>query len=284
MAWAQPRSRRTSAWRAVRSSNNRDSSPSTRSQNSRTSSSSNPRRPSRARRNDTDRTRPGVRRAWCPARKVTAHPLRGPGPSPSPRWPSPAAGPPSIRAGSPRRCQPATNAAWRHRQSWPIPSRGRRVRSGPGRPSPSLPVCFRYVPSGPGGPSQCRGAGRARPAARGGPRRCHRGVLGADAPSGPQNALNSTRSRLRLTENRSQLPTVPAADGGLPVVGSAVIGKEILSAIEHERYGVGPERKVSIAIISGGKTATGADRVHRNGPIRYFHHSARQIPGATERN
>jgi hypothetical protein len=96
--------------------------------------------------------------------------------------------------------------------------------------------------------------------------------------------LNSTPSRLRLTENRSQLPIVPAADGGLPVVGSAVIGKETLSATEHERYGVGPERKVSIAIISGGKTATGADRVHRNGPIRYFHHSAKQIPGATERN
>jgi hypothetical protein len=53
------------------------------------------------------------------------------------------------------------------------------------------------------------------------------------------------------------LPIVPAADGGLPVVGSAVIGKEILSATEHERYGVRPERKVSIAIISGGKTATG---------------------------
>jgi hypothetical protein len=96
--------------------------------------------------------------------------------------------------------------------------------------------------------------------------------------------LNSTRSRLRLTENRSQLPIVPAADGGLPVVGSAVIGKEILSATEHERYGVGPERTVSIAIISGGKMATGADRVHRNGPIRYFHHSTKQIPGATERN
>lgn len=74
------------------------------------------------------------------------------------------------------------------------------------------------------------------------------------------------------------MPIVRAADEGLPVVGSAVIGKEILSATEHERYGVGPERKASIAIISGGKTATGADRVHRNGPIRYFHHSDKQIP------
>ena len=96
--------------------------------------------------------------------------------------------------------------------------------------------------------------------------------------------LGSTWSRLRLTENRSQLPIVPAADGRLPVIGITVIGKEILSATEHEPYGVGPERKVSIAIISGGKTATGADRVHRNGLIRYFHHSAKQIPDATEIN
>jgi hypothetical protein len=46
--------------------------------------------------------------------------------------------------------------------------------------------------------------------------------------------LYSTRSQLRLTENRSQLPIVPAADGALPVVGSAVTGKKLLSAIEHE--------------------------------------------------
>jgi hypothetical protein len=96
--------------------------------------------------------------------------------------------------------------------------------------------------------------------------------------------LGSTWSQLRLTENRSQLPIVPAADGRLPVIGIAVIGKGILSATEHEPYGVGPERKVSIAIISGGKTATGADRVHRNGLIHYFHHSVKQIPGATEIN
>jgi hypothetical protein len=68
----------------------------------------------------------------------------------------------------------------------------------------------------------------------------------------------------------------------LPVVGSAVTGRGILSATEHEPCGVGPERKVSIAIISGGKTATGADRVHRNGLIRYFHHSAQQISGTGE--
>jgi len=102
--------------------------------------------------------------------------------------------------------------------------------------------------------------------------------LWASDPSG------STRSQLRLTENRSQLPIVLAADGALPVVGSAVTGRGILSATEHEPYGVEPERKVSIAIISGGKTATGADRVHRNGLIRYFHHSAKQIPGAAEIN
>jgi hypothetical protein len=80
------------------------------------------------------------------------------------------------------------------------------------------------------------------------------------------------------------LPIVPVADGGLPVVGSAVTGQEILSATGYKPYGVGPERKVSIAIISGEKTATGADRVHRNGLIRYFHHSTKQIPGATEIN
>src|ERR1700759_4440727 len=106
----------------------------------------------------------------------------------------------------------------------------------------------------------------------------HRGPFRTPEP------LNSTSRRLRLTENRSQLPIVPAADDGLPVVGRAVTGKEILSATEHEPYGVGPGRKVSIAIISGGKTATGADRVHRNGPIRYFHHSSKQIPDAKERN
>jgi hypothetical protein len=96
--------------------------------------------------------------------------------------------------------------------------------------------------------------------------------------------LHSTRSQLRLTESRLQLPIVPAADERLPVVGSAVIGQETLSATEHEPYGVGMERKVSIAIISGGKTATGADRLHRNGLIRYFHHSTKQIPGVTEIN
>jgi hypothetical protein len=94
--------------------------------------------------------------------------------------------------------------------------------------------------------------------------------------------LDSTQSQLRLTETRLQLPIVTAADGGLPIVGSDVIGQGILSATEHEPYGVGMERKVSIAIISGGKTATGADRLHRNGLIRYFHHSTKQIPGLTK--
>jgi hypothetical protein len=54
-----------------------------------------------------------------------------------------------------------------------------------------------------------------------------------------------------------ELPIVPAADGRLPVLGSAVTGKVILSATEHKPYGVRPGRRVSIAIISGGKTATG---------------------------
>jgi hypothetical protein len=53
------------------------------------------------------------------------------------------------------------------------------------------------------------------------------------------------------------LPIVPAADEALPVVGSAVTGKGILSATEHEPYGVGPERKVSIAIISGERRPRG---------------------------